>query len=77
MTCAAASRRLAAIDWSRTDGIEFLEGVAGQLDSGPRRSLALFRGGFWFNGTSAGVFAVDAFVVPSGSGNTVGFRCAR
>ncbi|TMA80710.1 MAG: formylglycine-generating enzyme family protein [Deltaproteobacteria bacterium] len=38
---------------------------------------ALFRGGNWFVGTSAGVFAVNAFNSPSGSGNVVGFRCAR
>jgi hypothetical protein len=37
----------------------------------------LIRGGFWFSGSGAGVFAVDALVVPSNSGNGIGFRCAR
>jgi len=38
---------------------------------------ALFRGGVWSDGLSAGVFAVSASGVPSFSDGSVGFRCAR
>src|SRR5437867_2120736 len=38
---------------------------------------ALFRGGFWFSGTNAGVFAVFARDGPSLSLDGIGFRCAR
>jgi hypothetical protein len=38
---------------------------------------ALIRGGFWHDGTLAGVFAVRAIVVPSFAGDSFGFRCAR
>lgn len=38
---------------------------------------ALRRGGTWFDGSSAGVFAVSGFDGPSGVIFAVGFRCAR
>jgi formylglycine-generating enzyme required for sulfatase activity len=38
---------------------------------------ALIRGGYWGNGTGAGVFAVNGLIVPSIAFNSVGFRCAR
>jgi formylglycine-generating enzyme required for sulfatase activity len=38
---------------------------------------ALFRGGDFADGASAGVFAVDAAIVPSNSNDATGFRCAR
>ena len=38
---------------------------------------ALLRGGFFISGTEAGVFAVDASLIPLAAGNGVGFRCAR
>src|SRR5262249_23163664 len=38
---------------------------------------ALNRGGSWFDGTAAGVFAVDAGGFPSGRSNASGVRCAR
>ena len=38
---------------------------------------ALIRGGDWSDGASAGVFAVDGFVVPSVAFSNIGFRCAR
>jgi formylglycine-generating enzyme required for sulfatase activity len=38
---------------------------------------ALIRGGFWIDGTAAGVFAVNSFNGPSGSFSIIGFRCAR
>ncbi len=38
---------------------------------------ALVRGGFWMDGTAAGVFAVNSFNAPSSSFSTFGFRCAR
>src|SRR5262249_51372994 len=38
---------------------------------------ALLRGGFFSNGTGAGVFAVAANFPPSASDHTIGFRCAR
>jgi len=43
--------------------------------------VALLRGGTFrpnfFNGTSAGVFAVDADGIPANSDSAIGFRCAR
>ena len=38
---------------------------------------ALVRGGFWADGTNAGVFAVSSVVDPPFSAFTFGFRCAR
>jgi len=38
---------------------------------------ALFRGGWWSQGTAAGVFAVAGNGVPSFSSSSLGFRCAR
>jgi formylglycine-generating enzyme required for sulfatase activity len=38
---------------------------------------ALVRGGFWIDGTAAGVFAVNSSNGPSGSFSRFGFRCAR
>ena len=47
--------------------------------SGDTLSLpgALIRGGGAFNGTDAGVFAVDSGTAPSLRSPTTGFRCAR
>jgi formylglycine-generating enzyme required for sulfatase activity len=43
--------------------------------------VALLRGGTFrtgfFNGTDAGVFAVDADGIPANSDGAIGFRCAR
>ncbi|MFN8544930.1 MAG: SUMF1/EgtB/PvdO family nonheme iron enzyme [Candidatus Binatia bacterium] len=38
---------------------------------------ALIRGGYWNDGTDAGVFAVYGFGSPSLAGGGLGFRCAR
>ncbi|MBI3610173.1 MAG: SUMF1/EgtB/PvdO family nonheme iron enzyme, partial [Nitrospirae bacterium] len=38
---------------------------------------ALLRGGSWFNGTFAGVFALYSHIGPSFSSSYFGFRCAR
>ena len=38
---------------------------------------ALFRGGYWSDGTSAGVFAVNGFSNPTDSSSSIGFRCVR
>jgi len=38
---------------------------------------ALFRGGYWFSGATAGVFALIAAYAPSYSDSSIGFRCAR
>jgi len=38
---------------------------------------ALNRGGSWFDGTEAGVFAVEAGGFPLDRSNAIGFRCAR
>ncbi|MBI3611096.1 MAG: SUMF1/EgtB/PvdO family nonheme iron enzyme [Nitrospirae bacterium] len=38
---------------------------------------ALIRGGSWGTGADAGVFALDAGLGPSSSGDVIGFRCAR
>jgi formylglycine-generating enzyme required for sulfatase activity len=38
---------------------------------------ALLRGGDWFSGSGAGVFAVGTVIRPSDSAVGVGFRCAR
>ena len=38
---------------------------------------ALLRGGYWVDGTDAGVFSVNGFDDPSSASNGIGFRCAR
>lgn len=38
---------------------------------------ALVRGGYWYLGTSAGVFAVFGYYGPTSSGDIIGFRCVR
>jgi formylglycine-generating enzyme required for sulfatase activity len=38
---------------------------------------ALFRGGNFYNGTAAGVFAVRGDFAPSWASNDIGFRAAR
>jgi len=38
---------------------------------------ALLRGGDFFNGTNASVFAVHGNFAPSYASNDIGFRCAR
>jgi len=38
---------------------------------------ALVRGGFWLDGTAAGVFAVNSSNSPTGSFSRTGFRCVR
>ncbi len=40
-------------------------------------TAALVRGGAWFFGPNAGVFAVSGQFDPSLAGDTIGFRCAR
>jgi formylglycine-generating enzyme required for sulfatase activity len=68
-------------DWTTSAGItgSDFSGFGGPGGPGAN-SLpgALFRGGNFVSGGSAGVFAVDARFDPSsGSGGTSGFRCAR
>jgi formylglycine-generating enzyme required for sulfatase activity len=43
----------------------------------PQVPGALFRGGSWGSASAAGVFTVDAFLIPSASNSFLGFRCAR
>ena len=38
---------------------------------------ALIRGGFFHDGTGAGVFAVLGFITPSNALGSIGFRAAR
>src|SRR5262249_10904717 len=38
---------------------------------------ALLRGGYFLDGTGAGVFAVDGSAQPSRATNVIGFRCGR
>jgi len=67
-------------DWTSQTGI-----AGGDLScfggngssSSARIPGALIRGGFWRDGTAAGVFAVRAHVSPSNSDFGIGFRCAR
>jgi formylglycine-generating enzyme required for sulfatase activity len=47
------------------------------VDSNANEPGALFRGGLWFNGTQAGVFAIGGHVPPSRQVRDFGFRCVR
>ena len=49
--------------------------LAGADATSPPR--ALIRGGYYYDGTHAGVFSVESFLDLSGSADFVGFRCAR
>src|SRR5206468_10807346 len=51
-------------------------GNAGETNSYYNLPGALVRGGDWQHGTGAGVFAVNASVIPSAPAQ-FGFRCAR
>jgi formylglycine-generating enzyme required for sulfatase activity len=69
-------------DWTSQTGIpggdsSCFGGASDPIDF-PRSSIpgALARGGFWGDGTEAGVFAV-ADANPAFSGGGDGFRCAR
>jgi len=44
---------------------------------GANMNAAAFRGGSWYDGSGAGVFAVSLLNAPSDSFNSVGFRCCR
>jgi formylglycine-generating enzyme required for sulfatase activity len=44
---------------------------------GANMNAAAIRGGYWNNGSNAGVFAVSLADAPSLSDTTVGFRCCR
>src|SRR5207248_2430431 len=75
-----ADRGSNCTDWTTSAGI-----AGGDLScfGGPGGSgssalpAALFRGGRWYDGSGAGVFAALALFVPSGSDFSIGFRCAR
>jgi hypothetical protein len=62
--------------WSGSFGSD-LSCVGGPGSGASNLPGALHRGGLWFDGTIAGVFAVEANQRPSDSYNSVGFRCAR
>jgi hypothetical protein len=58
--------------WSFSGDSQCLAGAAESGEPG-----ALIRGGDFFHGTSAGVFAVNGDAQPSASSLFIGFRCAR
>ncbi len=62
--------------WSSTFGSD-VSCVGGPGSSSTNLPGALFRGGFWFNGTGAGVFTANGLSGPSLSEFLIGFRCAR
>jgi len=63
-------------NWSGTFGGD-ISCVGGPGSGYSNLPGALLRGGYWGNGASAGVFAVDGFGDPSDSTVGFGFRCAR
>jgi formylglycine-generating enzyme required for sulfatase activity len=71
----AALNSIAGADGSAFGGTGFIS-IPGSYSS-YAIPAALVRGGAWFNGTRAGVFAVDARYDPSGRFEGLGFRCAR
>ncbi len=78
-----ADIRQSCTDWTSQTGLAGgdVSCFGGPGDSGghPNQSIpgALIRGGSWFTGTNAGVFAVFGGFNPSESHIYIGFRCAR
>jgi formylglycine-generating enzyme required for sulfatase activity len=79
-----ADRSVSCASWPATLGSDFscMGGPGTTFNPGEEGASlsfpgALNRGGNWFDGTAAGVFAVDAGTNPSLRSNAVGFRCAR
>ncbi len=62
---------------SATYGNDGVYGVDEALPTSDRFPAALIRGGYWGDGSDAGVFALDAVGGPSYSADNLGFRCAR
>jgi hypothetical protein len=58
-------------------GSDLIFGINEAFPPTDRFPAALLRGGHWFNGTNAGVFALSAIDGPSHSFSDIGFRCAR
>ncbi|MCI0454842.1 MAG: SUMF1/EgtB/PvdO family nonheme iron enzyme, partial [Candidatus Dadabacteria bacterium] len=58
-------------------GMDLIFGIDEAFPEADRFPAALFRGGGFDFGASAGVFALVADVAPSVSGLSIGFRCAR
>jgi hypothetical protein len=74
-----ADRAVGCTDWTSQTGIAGGDlSCFGGNGSGASNQIpaALLRGGEWYTGASAGVFAVTV-VDPSESGGVAGFRCAR
>jgi hypothetical protein len=64
-------------DWTTATGLPGGDFSCFGGDGSPKVPGALFRGGNWFDGTNAGVFTVRAYIFPSVSGGSIGFRGAR
>jgi hypothetical protein len=64
-------------DWTTAAGLPGSDFSCFGGDGSPKTPAALFRGGSWLNGASAGVFAVGAGGSPLSSGSNFGFRCGR
>ncbi len=60
-----------------TYGSDGIFGIDEAFPEGDYFPAALFRGGYWFGGSLAGVFALVAADGPSFSYSFIGFRCAR
>ncbi len=61
-------------------GADFMYGTNPAMSQGTGSTnfpAALFRGGYWNDGTTAGVFALGAIAGPASSSSSFGFRCAR
>ena len=78
-----ADQAVNCTNWTTSAPIESIPGSDLSCFGGPggpgdmSLPAALVRGGSYFDGPAAGVFAVDAFVHPSESFYALGFRCAR
>ena len=78
-----ADQAVNCTNWTTSAPIESIPGSDLSCFGGPggpgdmSLPAALIRGGSYFDGPSAGVFAVDAFMHPSESFYALGFRCAR
>ena len=78
-----ADRAVNCTSWTSSAPVQSIPGSDLSCFGGPggpgdmSLPAALVRGGSYFDGPSAGVFAVDTFVHPSESFYALGFRCAR
>ena len=78
-----ADRAVNCTSWTSSAPVQSIPGSDLSCFGGPggpgdmSLPAALVRGGSYFDGPAAGVFAVDAFVHPSESFYALGFRCAR